>query len=165
MAFLCVHVQDHPELFESPLASVKQRGDGNVEPNPLFSCTVVDPARDDGVWSVSSRLLIMFLFSPLGDFFLKKSRVPLGTKGGPWGARTEVIGEKMATDGLTQSTLWTLSGARLICHCSARQDCHAGAIIYSHRIRFPGAFDRNARFLHHAHVTSSQLLGTVTART
>ena len=44
--------------------------------------------------------------------------------------------EKMATDVLWQSTLWTPSGARLICHCSARQDCHADAIVDSYRIRF-----------------------------
>ena len=52
--------------------------------------------------------------------------------------------EKMATDVLLQSTLWTLSGARLICHCSAKQDCHADAIIEAYRTRFPNAFDRNA---------------------
>ena len=46
--------------------------------------------------------------------------------------------EKMAADVLSQSTLWTHSGARLVCHCSARQACHADAIID------PGAFDRRA---------------------
>ena len=52
--------------------------------------------------------------------------------------------EKMATDVLLQSTLWTLSGARLICHCSAKQDCHADVIIEAYRTRFPNAFDRSA---------------------
>ena len=52
--------------------------------------------------------------------------------------------EKMAADGSLQSTFRTLSGARLICNCSARQDCHADAVNDSYRIRFQGAFDRSA---------------------
>ena len=52
------------------------------------------------------------------------------------------FGEKMATDELLQSTLWRLSGARLICHCSARQACHADVIIEAYRRRFPNSFDQ-----------------------
>ena len=55
-----------PRILKVPLASVKKRENGNVESRPLFSSTVADPARDDRVRSVSSRLLRMFLFSPLG---------------------------------------------------------------------------------------------------
>ena len=52
--------------------------------------------------------------------------------------------EKMATDELLQSTLWKLSGARLICHCSAKQACHADVIIEAYRSRFPNSFDRSS---------------------
>ena len=50
----------------------------------------------------------------------------------------------MATNELLQSTLWRLSGARLICHCNARQACHAGVIIEDYRRHFPNSFDRTS---------------------
>ena len=50
----------------------------------------------------------------------------------------------MATDETLQSTLWKLSGARLICHCSAKQACHADVIIEAYRRRFPNSFDRTS---------------------
>ena len=50
----------------------------------------------------------------------------------------------MATDEMLQSTLWKLSGARLICHCSAKQACHADVIIEAYRSRFPNSFDRSS---------------------
>ena len=54
------------------------------------------------------------------------------------------FGEKMATDELLQSTLWRLSGTRLICRCIARQACHADVIIEAYRRRFPNSFDRTS---------------------
>ena len=39
--------------LKRPLASLKQRGDGNVAPRPLFPSTAVDTASDDGVRSDS----------------------------------------------------------------------------------------------------------------
>ena len=50
--------------------------------------------------------------------------------------------EKMATGETLQSTLWKLSGARLICHCSAKQAYHADVIIEAYHRRFPNSFDR-----------------------
>ena len=41
---------------------------------------------------------------------------------------------KMATDERLRSKLWTLSGARLVCHCTSKQA----------RILFPSAYDRNS---------------------
>ena len=35
-------------------------------------------------------------------------------------------------------------GARLVCHCSARQTCHADVIIEAYRRRFPNSFDRTS---------------------
>ena len=42
-----------PRTSKRPLASLKQRGDGNVAPRPLFPFTAVDTASDDGVRSDS----------------------------------------------------------------------------------------------------------------
>ena len=50
----------------------------------------------------------------------------------------------MATDEFLQSTLWRRSGARLTCHGSARQACHADVIIEAYRRRFPNSFDRTS---------------------
>ena len=41
------------------------------------------------------------------------------------------------------SVLWTLSGARLVCHCTPNQACHADSIIASFRQSFPSAYDRD----------------------
>ena len=54
------------------------------------------------------------------------------------------FGEEMATDETLQSELWMLLGARLICHCSAKQACHADVIIEAYRCRFPNSFDRTS---------------------
>ena len=42
-----------------------------------------------------------------------------------------------------RSSLWTLSGFRLVCHCGLQQSCHADALISAFADEFPEAFDRN----------------------
>ena len=41
------------------------------------------------------------------------------------------------------SALWTLSGLRLVCHCTERQSCHADILIRAYREQFPSAYDRD----------------------
>ena len=41
-------------------------------------------------------------------------------------------------------SLWTLSGARLVCHCRITQSCHADTIIEAFRCQYPYAFDRSS---------------------
>ena len=90
-----------------------------------------------------------------GDFYigrrsrqrsLKRSMYANDIKVSEFGRENAIskFGEKMATDELLQSTLWRLSGARLICYCSARQACHADVIIEAYRRRFPNSFDRTS---------------------
>ena len=38
--------------------------------------------------------------------------------------------------------LWTLSGLRLVCHCTPNQACHADVLIRKFREKYPGAYDR-----------------------
>ena len=40
------------------------------------------------------------------------------------------------------SAVWTLSGCRLVCHCTPDQRCHGDFIIEAYRYLFPLAFDR-----------------------
>ena len=51
--------------------------------------------------------------------------------------------QKLKTDQEVRESLWTLSGLRLVCHCTPTQDCHADATIQEFRLLFPGAYDRN----------------------
>ena len=122
-----------------------------------------------------------------GDFYigrgsrqrsLKRSTYANDFKVSEFGRETAIskFGEKMATDVILQSTLWTLSGARLLCHCSARQACHADVIIEacrrqlstnrgsrssSNSSRRPGPVHRggilNSELFHRQHNTPCQL--------
>ena len=40
-------------------------------------------------------------------------------------------------------SLWTLSGTRLVCHCSASEACHGDVLVEEFRKAYPGAYDRN----------------------
>ena len=46
-------------------------------------------------------------------------------------------------------SLWTLSGARLVCHCRITQSCHADTIIEAFRRQYPYAFDVQATHRFH----------------
>ena len=41
-----------------------------------------------------------------------------------------------------KAVIWTLSGCRLLCHCTKMQDCHADILIDEFKRKFPKAFDR-----------------------
>ena len=39
--------------------------------------------------------------------------------------------------------VWTLTGSWLVCHCAAKQDCHAEGLIIEHTPSFPTPSDRD----------------------
>ena len=43
-----------------------------------------------------------------------------------------------------RSATWTLTGCRLLCHCTRTQDCHADALIGEFKRQFPSSYDRIA---------------------
>ena len=49
---------------------------------------------------------------------------------------------KLSTDAELRGRLWTLSGLRLLCHCTAGQACHGDVIISEFAAQFPGSYDR-----------------------
>ena len=49
----------------------------------------------------------------------------------------------LETEPQLKSSLWTLSGLRLVCHCGKRQACHADSLIAEYKEVFPTAYDRN----------------------
>ena len=51
---------------------------------------------------------------------------------------------KLREDEDLLNCLWTLSGARLLCHCRPSQACHGDAIIAQFRTLYPSSFDRNS---------------------
>ena len=51
--------------------------------------------------------------------------------------------QKLKSDAELRESLWTLSGLRLVCHCTQAQECHGDAIIHEFRRRYPDAYDRN----------------------
>ena len=51
--------------------------------------------------------------------------------------------QKLKTDQELRESLWTLSGLRLVCHCTPTQECHADVIIQEFRLLYPAACDRN----------------------
>ena len=40
-------------------------------------------------------------------------------------------------------SIWTLSGCRLLCHCTKAQDCHADTLFREFKRQFPDAYDRS----------------------
>ena len=55
-----------------------------------------------------------------------------------------LFGEKLSRDRSMLDSLWTLSGARLVCHCRITQSCHAGTVIEAFRRQYPYVFDRSS---------------------
>ena len=51
--------------------------------------------------------------------------------------------EALRADPVLRSSLWTLSGTRLVCHCRATEDCHGDVLIEEYRRLYLGAHDRN----------------------
>ena len=51
----------------------------------------------------------------------------------------------LETDAQLRSSLWILSGLRLICHCAERQSCHADILTAANGKDLPAAFDRTDR--------------------
>ena len=51
--------------------------------------------------------------------------------------------EMLIRDDRLYTSLWTLSGRRLICHCRATERCHADVLIEQFRESFPDAYDRS----------------------
>ena len=49
----------------------------------------------------------------------------------------------LRNDQSLSSIIWTLSGARLVCHCKPTQRCHADVLISLFRQTFPAAHDRD----------------------
>ena len=45
---------------------------------------------------------------------------------------------KLSTDAELRARLWTLSGLRLLCHCTTGQACHGDIIISGFAAQFPG---------------------------
>ena len=54
----------------------------------------------------------------------------------------ELFSESLASNVELPTLVWTLSGTRLVCHCTPNQDCHADSLIALFRTRFPQAYDR-----------------------
>ena len=52
--------------------------------------------------------------------------------------------EKLQYDDALRADVWSLSGLRLLCHCTPMQSCHADVIIGEYRRQFPDAYDREA---------------------
>ena len=76
---------------------------------------------------------------------LEKSRFANPYKVASYGRESAValFRQDMETDQKLRSSLWTLSGLRLICHCSDHQSCHADCLIEAYEKDFPGAFNRS----------------------
>ena len=51
--------------------------------------------------------------------------------------------QKLQRDEELRAIQWTLSGLRLVCHCTPSQACHADSIIEEFRQAYPGANDRD----------------------
>ena len=49
----------------------------------------------------------------------------------------------LESDPQLRSSLWVLSGLRLVCHCTERQACHADSLMAAYAELFPTAFDRS----------------------
>ena len=49
--------------------------------------------------------------------------------------------KKLQQDEALRADVWSLSGLRLLCHCTPVQDCHADIIIQEFVRQFPGAYD------------------------
>ena len=49
--------------------------------------------------------------------------------------------QKLKSDPALRESLWTLSGLRLVCHCTRVQECHGDAIIHEFRHLHPSAYD------------------------
>ena len=76
---------------------------------------------------------------------LEKSRFANPYKVASYGRESAValFRQDLETDQKLRSSLWTLSGLRLICHCGERQSCHADCLIAAYEKDFPGAFNRS----------------------
>ena len=57
--------------------------------------------------------------------------------------QSDATPETLRNDLSLSSIIWTLSGARLVCHCKPTQRCHADVLISLFRQTFPAAHDRD----------------------
>ena len=52
------------------------------------------------------------------------------------------VQKDLSTNSELCERLWTLSGLRLVCHCTPNHTCHAHVLVQKFRERYPGAYDR-----------------------
>ena len=55
----------------------------------------------------------------------------------------ELFAKHLDDDASLRSSIWTLSGLRLLCHCGPLQSCHGDVLIAAFVHDFPGAYDRH----------------------
>ena len=90
----------------------------------------------------------------VGDLYIGRGSKQRGLGRSVWSnphkvaqsSREEAIrrySETLRNDRSLSSIIWTLSGARLVCHCTPTQRCHADVLISLFRQTFPAAHDRD----------------------
>ena len=90
----------------------------------------------------------------VGDLYIGRGSKQRGLGRSVWSnphkvaqsSREEAIrrySETLRNDQSLSSIIWTLSGARLVCHCTPTQRCHADVLISLFRQTFPAAHDRD----------------------
>ena len=90
----------------------------------------------------------------LGDIYIgrgaRERDLPKSIWGNPfkvakYGRRMAIdeYGKTLVADGGLHARIWSLSGCRLVCHCTPNQACHADSLIELYRAMFSSAFDRD----------------------
>ena len=75
---------------------------------------------------------------------MMKGDVCIGRGSGQRGERSKKSEERLRTDRVLYDYRWAVSGCRLVCQCTSKQDCHAIALIPEFTRSFLIACDRCA---------------------
>ena len=148
--------------MQTPLVPSEQRGHGctqywrpDARDGSLSIRSVLGGTQDVTPMVVPTRCCLDLVKKFMrGDRYIGRGSAQRGLKRSLWAnsykvsqftrkVAIEKYKEELVQNKDLRFQLWSLSGLRLICHCSARQTCHADAIIDAFRADFPQAYDRS----------------------